>query len=115
MKNEIKTLYKRDSKLAIEVANVLGFKIKAATPPEVKKAAKLTKEIEKVVNKAAQDLFSTYRKAYKSLKIEVSPQIEQVFDKLDSILVKSKIIVNKNILDQVAKQIVDKATKKGKE
>ena len=30
MKNEIKTLYKKDSKLAEEVARILGYKVRAA-------------------------------------------------------------------------------------
>jgi len=51
MKNELKALYKKDKKLAIEVAQVLGYKIKAKLMTK--------KEALSNLNDAAKLIFTT--------------------------------------------------------
>jgi len=84
MEKELKTLYKKDKKLAIEVAQVLGYKIKAAPKPKGKlydygaslkkidaKTGELTtelKEMEEVVKKFAGAMSGNFHSYFYGLK-----------------------------------------------
>ena len=73
MKTEIKALYKKDPKLAKEVAKVLGFKIKASTKAE----DFMEKMIKDLIQKNVPD---------NKIKRQVNNAINQMKKKADDLL-----------------------------
>jgi len=101
MKNELKTLYHKDKKLAFKVAKVLGYKIVAQNADFsklIKKLGIFNKAFEKIDNKLAGDLYSYKKKDANKLKSLSSDankflsQLNRTLDSLDSTLNKAKSV-----------------------